>query len=382
MTAPPVPAIRVAMVSPRYAPDIGGVEEVVGQIAQRCGRYGIDADVLTTDPTRRLPRAERLNGVHVRRFPTLWDDAVYFLSPTLARWLYRNASRYDLIHVHSYHTGLGLAAAAVSRLVGLPYVVTPYYHGTGHSTVRRGLHLAYRPFGHGLLRGARAIICNSEAEAEQVRDDVGQTLPVTTVPLGIDLDQIRDADPLPMPGDRTIVLAVGRLEPYKQTANIVAALAFLPAHYQAVVIGVGPAHAALESLIAERGLTDRVDLLGSVSRAALSSWYRSADVAVSLSLQESFGLTLAEAAGAGATVIASDIPAHREVARMLPADRIMLIPPASSPEAVARAIEMAAARGTRGKVVPSVRTWDDTVRGTVEVYRAVIGTNRAPGGLE
>jgi glycosyltransferase involved in cell wall biosynthesis len=368
------------MVSPRYAPDLGGVEEVVGQIAQRCGRYGVVADVLTTDPTRRLPRSERLNGVHVRRFPTLGDDAVYFLSPRLARWLYRNASRYDFIHVHSYHTGLGLAAAAVSRLVGLPYVVTPYYHGTGHSTIRRGLHVAYRPFGHALLRGARAIICNSEAEAAQVVGDVGEALPVTTVPLGIDLDQIRSAPPLPH-GDRTVVLAVGRLEPYKQTAKVVAAMEFLPSHFQAVVIGVGPARSELESLIAERRLADRVQLLGSVSREMLSSWYRSADVAVSLSLQESFGLTLAEAGGAGATVVASDIPAHREVARMLPSDRIVLIPPASSPEAAARAIDTAAARATRGEVVPSVRTWEDTVRATVDVYREVAAPNRGPGRL-
>ena len=93
--------------------------------------FGIAADVLTTDPSGRLPEAERLASVKVRRFPTLRRDQVYFVSPLLARWLFRHGNAYDLIHVHSYHTGLGLEAASVSRLIGVPYVISPHYTALG-----------------------------------------------------------------------------------------------------------------------------------------------------------------------------------------------------------------------------------------------------------
>src|SRR5512142_2435730 len=128
MTA--LPARRIAMISPRYAPDIGGVEQNAERIARGLAARGVRLDLLTTDPTRRLPRREVLDGVDVRRFPTLAGDAVYFVSPWLARWLYRHAGEYDLLHVHSYHTALALEVAAIGRLAHVPVVVTAHYHGT------------------------------------------------------------------------------------------------------------------------------------------------------------------------------------------------------------------------------------------------------------
>ena len=67
----------IALVSPRYAPEIGGVERVVEMTARGLARRGVDVEVITTDPTGRLPRLEQRDGVTVRRFRTLANDDVY-----------------------------------------------------------------------------------------------------------------------------------------------------------------------------------------------------------------------------------------------------------------------------------------------------------------
>src|SRR5689334_13790058 len=96
----------VGMVTPRYVPEIGGVERYVEQVTLDLVRRGISVEVLTTDPTGKLPAREERDGVLVRRFRTIGNDAVYMLSPGLAFWLWRNVQRYALINAHGYHTAM------------------------------------------------------------------------------------------------------------------------------------------------------------------------------------------------------------------------------------------------------------------------------------
>ena len=59
---------------------------------------------------------------------------------------------------------VALLAAAAARRHRVPLAVTPHYHGTGHSLVRRLLHVPYRPVGAWLLRQAQMVVCVSQAE--------------------------------------------------------------------------------------------------------------------------------------------------------------------------------------------------------------------------
>jgi glycosyltransferase involved in cell wall biosynthesis len=372
------PGLRVVVVSPRYAPDIGGVEQVAERNAQGASGRGIQVEVLTTDPTGRLPRLERIGGIPVRRFPTILGDAIYFVSPRLAWWLYRRPGRYDLIHVHSYHTALALAVAAVSRLNGVPYVVTAHYHGTGHTGARRALHVLYAPLGRWMLRSARAIVCASEAEAALVRRQAGEGLPITIVPPGIEVGEIRDALPLARDTGRSIVLGVGRLEPYKQTGRLLDALPLLPGTVDVVLVGDGPARADLEAQIATRGLEGRARMLGAVPRPELLAWYRTADVLVTLSRHEAFGIVIAEAGAAGLTIVASDIPSHREVAAHLPDGQVRFVSPDCSPADLAEAVGAAVGSPPRAPGAASLPTWDDAADHIVTVYGSILSASRAP----
>ena len=145
----------IALVTHRYAPAIGGDERVVEQLACGLTRRGIAVEVITTDPTRQLPLLEQRDGVLVRRFPTLANDSTYYVAPRLAAWLKRNAARFALIHAHSYHTALAPQAALAAWGAGIPLLLSPYFHGGGHTPLRQALHMPYRLAGHWMVRQAR-----------------------------------------------------------------------------------------------------------------------------------------------------------------------------------------------------------------------------------
>jgi glycosyltransferase involved in cell wall biosynthesis len=369
--------LPVALVSPLYPPATGGVERHVERLAQGLRDRGVPIEVVTTDPTARDPSVDTVEGIVVRRFPTIRDDRVYFPSPLLARWLGHHAGRYALLHGHNLHTLVPMAAAWASRSTGTPLILTPHWHGTGHTSLRRLLHVPYRPVAGAVVRRSSALLANSAGEAALLRRDFGERLAISVIPPGIDLPAAMSFDgaetvPVGEPGATTI-LSVGRLETYKGIERLVAAMTLLPAATRLVVIGQGSARDAIAGAVAAAGLEERVMLRGRVPDDELHAWYGRADLFVSLSAHEAFGLTVLEAAAAGLPVVASDIPAHRESRSFLPDDRITLVPADGGPQAVAHAITSALGQGRAtdqtGWTLP---TWDGLVDAVVAAYRRVL----------
>jgi glycosyltransferase involved in cell wall biosynthesis len=367
-------ARRVALVAPRYAPQIGGVERVVEMQARELTRRGLTVEVITTDPTRSLKPVEERDGVLVRRFPTVANDSVYFVSPWLGTWLTAHAADYAVVHAHSYHTPLALQASIASRRARVPFVLTSHYHGTGHTRLRRWLHRPYRPLGAWLLHTAAWVLCVSAVEQVLLKQHFGERLRTLVTPNAIDtaeLSYARSAE-RPRPGATGLeLLAIGRLDTYKQPERLIAALPYLPPDARLMIVGEGPARPSLQRVATMLGVADRVHLLGHQSRAALLERYRGADVFASLSRNESFGLAVLEAAVAGLPVVASDIPAHREVAGYTAPDRVTLISPDSTPRALAEAVLDAAWRGRADNVQGwPLPTWDQHADLLLGCYRS------------
>jgi glycosyltransferase involved in cell wall biosynthesis len=139
-----------------------------------------------------------------------------------------------------------------------------------------------------------------------------------------------------------------------------------------VVIGNGPARADLEEQVARLGLQERVAFLGAVPREDLHRWFRTASVFVSLSEHEAFGITLLEAAVGGAGIVASDIPAHREVSAYVPDAAISLIAPDSSASSIAMAILETRRTSVEAPESPGVPVWSQTVDRTLEAYERAL----------
>ncbi|WP_070988363.1 glycosyltransferase [Halofilum ochraceum] len=105
-----------------------------------------------------------------------------------------------------------------------------------------------------------------------------------------------------------VILGIGRLEPQKDFALLVRAFARLRAQRRCrlLILGEGSQRSVLESLAAELGVADDVDLPGQVSSAI--PYLRGAALFALSSRWEGFGIVLAEALAAGTPVVATDCP--------------------------------------------------------------------------
>lgn len=139
---------------------------------------------------------------------------------------------------------------------------------------------------------------------------------------------------------RPTVLSVARLYPRKRLGDLLEAAAALRsriAGLQVRIVGEGPESARLRARHAGLGLGDTVVFLGAIPRAALAVEYKHAHCFCLPSVQEGFGLVLAEAMAAGLPVVACRAGAVPEVV----ADREsgLLVGP-GRPGELAAAVEM------------------------------------------
>jgi glycosyltransferase involved in cell wall biosynthesis len=358
-------ARTVALVTHRFRPQIGGVEVHVAALARRLQAHGWRPEVLTEAPM--AGREVDADGVVVRRFARPLDGSPYTTAPGLWAHLRRHAGDYDLVHAHNFHAFPALAAAA---LVTGPLVLTPHYHGLGTSRLGRVLHRPYRPLGRRVVARADAIVCVSRAEAAHFTRDFPGARP-RIVSNGVDVDSLRPCAP-----GGPVVLATGRLHPHKRLDRVLDAFARVPEPARLVVLGDGPAGPELRRRAAVLGLASRVAFEGVVPRAELERRLRTAAAYVSLSEQEAFGIGVAEAAAAGAAVVASDIAAHREIAAMAP-QAFDLVPAEADPALVAARLERALATRPAADAAAGIPSWDEVAARTVEVYEEALARRAA-----
>jgi glycosyltransferase involved in cell wall biosynthesis len=258
-----------------------------------------------------------------------------------------------------------------SRAVNVPFVFTPIYHGEGHTALARVVHVPYRAVTPGLMSRCRSIICCSGAERDLLLADFPSCIDRTVViPPAIGDPKSFDVEPFDVPG--RVVLSTGRLDAYKHVDKTIRAVGRLDPSVHLVVTGDGPARGSLEEVARAGNLAGRVEFLGRVSDGDLRRWQRTAGVVVSLSTHESFGLSLAEALAAGASVVASDIPAHREMAELV-GGPVTWVRAEDGDEDVARAISSALASSRQGRTAFVPRSWSDVGVEHMSIYEKVLG---------
>ena len=351
---------RVAVLSPRFPPDAGGVEEYAAWVARSLRAAGHDVTVVTTG--RRAGR-EVHRGIPVVRLRSWLTLSNTPLNPLWWWQLRRLLRRLDVDVVNAHAPVPGLADLAAYRSPA-PVVLT-YHAGSlvkgGHPVdpLLRAYerHLLPRVFAR-----CRALIAVSPVSLAHA------TGRAHLVPPGVDAELF--SPPAPGAVREPRVLYVGRVERtsrWKGLQVLVDALPRLRALVPEVrleVVGDGDDVETLQKQAAERGVADLVDWRGRVEHDRLPAHYRRAGVTVlpSLTEAESFGMALAEAIACGCPVVGSAVGGIPFVVR--DGEDGLLVPP-GDPDALADAL--AAVLGGDHRPGPSRWDWRRQVETTVRV---------------
>lgn len=217
----------------------------------------------------------------------------------------------DLIHAH-WTVPQGLVAIIARAMVARD---KPAILCTSHGTDLLGLNgNGWRWIQNKVIRGVDKLTVVSEVLSMRARDMSGRR-DIRIIPMGVDLEQGFAPDGESIRRSQEI-LFVGRLTETKGVQYLIEAMpAVMHRHagVQLTIIGDGPQRESLEGMAERLGIGKDVRFLGAVENAALKQFYREATLMVSPSLSEGFGLTLVEAMGCACPVLATDLPATREI---------------------------------------------------------------------
>jgi len=299
-------AMKIAQVCLTYYPHIGGVETHVKEISERLVKKGYEVKILATYPSERLPKEEEMSGVKIKRFKSFAPNKVYNL-PYPNMLLDLSKEQADIIHAHNIHAPTTFTAYIAHSLHKKPkFVVSPFYHGKGHTKLAQMLWVPYRPLAKKILKNADGIVVNSRAQRALIERTFKPLSKIFVVNDGVNLIEIKNAKPFTLDENRRILLYVGRLEKYKNVHITMASMKYLPENYHFYIIGRGQFKPFLEKRVQSLGLRSRVHLLGFQSDEVVHRWFKTAHVFVHLSAVESFGMTCIESLAAGTPVIAND----------------------------------------------------------------------------
>jgi glycosyltransferase involved in cell wall biosynthesis len=153
---------------------------------------------------------------------------------------------------------------------------------------------------------------------------------------GVDLDRFRPMDRVParrrLGVEGPLIVTPGNLVPLKGQRLAIEAVAELPGT-TLLIAGEGPERAALEALIAARGLGSRARLLGSVSPEAMPGLLAAADLILLPSEREGLANVWVESLASGTPILIADVGGAREVLDRPEAGRLV----AREPQAIAAA---------------------------------------------
>ena len=330
---PDLRGAKVLQLTQRFPPAIGGVERHVERLATELYRAGAHVEVVTTDLARDRPFERQLTLGAGGMFPIRRHRAVRWVQlphglGIAAPGMFVDAwrSQPEVVHAHAFGyfpTWVGRLLRATRRT---PLVITPHSHdGTG--TVLSRLYASVTSWA--VLRAADRVIALTRGEAERLAKWGIERDRVRVIPNGIDLDEfparagVRRASPHP------IVLYVGRMYPeQKGLDTLIPAFAALSGagSVELRLIGEDWGGISLVRRLAKaQGVTDRVRILGPLSRAEVLSEYASASAFVLPSHFDSSPFVLLEAMASGLPIVATRVGGVPEV--VVEGATALLVPP-------------------------------------------------------
>lgn len=301
--------LRALQIGKYYPPDEGGVETVTRDLAEGLAHHGVQSDVLCFSRQSKYPPLNE--KITVYRSQTLLRIANKSVSVDYVNQVRRLSGQYDVGLLHMPNP---IGMLACNWFWRKPLVLLWHSDIVTYARIR------------GLLRGAELHLAKSAAAV------------IAPTPAHVDGSYLADMlrpksviGPYPFSDSRLknatgahaaaslaqafargrkIILAVGRLVPYKGFDVLIKAARMLDSNAVICIAGRGPLLSQLQEQIVACQLQDTVLMLGRVEENDLRELYEHVHVVTmpSVTRAEMYGMTQVEAMSFGKPVVSTDIP--------------------------------------------------------------------------
>ncbi len=275
---------------------LGGSSVVIENLANQLSKNGVDVTIA---------------AIKYNKVPKKDNYTVTKLPVCNLKKLKGFLDSFDVIHNHHSITNF-LALATHTPFIYHYHGAPDIYHNYPIWLSSRARALISVKITH---QSFKAIIAVSETGAKEIKPYIN-TNNVSIVYNGVDTRVFNPQHDGIFREGTPQFLFVGNLSQHKNVKEIVFGLQEVLKTYpnaKLQIIGVGSKYYHLKRLVEEFGLKNEIHMIGFVSDYELPYYYASCDVYVSTSRWENFGMPLLEAMASGKPIVASSIPAHKEI---------------------------------------------------------------------
>ena len=312
--------MKILVLIHEFPPVGGGGGRVAQDIAIGLAARGHEIRVLTAH-LEGLPLIETVEGVCVERIPLkrkaafraeFAEMARYDLAAFQAGLKIIREWQPDLIHAH-FAVPAGAAAFALSKLTGVPYVLTVHLGdvpGAVPEKTDRWFKWIF-PFTPSIWRSAAKVVAVSEFTRQMALRHYD--VPVEVIPNGVELAAL----PAHQPSGRVPHLVfAGRFVETKNPEHLVRALSRLQdLPWTCAMLGDGPLLESVRETVAGSGLTSRFSMPGWVTPEQVSSQFARSDILILPSRSEGLSVVGVQALGMGLAMVLSDAGGNLELVR-------------------------------------------------------------------
>jgi glycosyltransferase involved in cell wall biosynthesis len=291
-----------------YYPYRGGIESVTASLARGASILGHNVSVVCFNNTL-VENEQFIDGVYVFRSPI---SLLIASQPLGYKYFYKCLFMMDGADIVHLHTPNMLGAIAVLFIPKNKNLIV-HWHS---DVINKGIFgLLLRPLEYLLLRRADIIVATTAIYAEASRTLLPFINKTAIVPIGVPDPNVKlfnsqlNCELEKKISGRKIILSIGRLVPYKGFSLLIEAIKYLSEDTVIVIVGTGPLLTELQLAISNRGVQDRVLLVGKLSDSELRALFMCAKLYClpSINRAEAFGVVLLEAMAYGLPIVASEI---------------------------------------------------------------------------
>lgn len=283
----------------------GGAEHLMVDLLPRLRDLDNEVELLLFDGTR-TPFYKQVEEIGITIHSLGNGGNVY--NPLNIFKLIKYIRKYDIVHAHLTACQLFTPIAKLLSFSRTSLVTTEH-----NATNRRRGNWLLKSIDRWMYARYDCIISIAQQTYDNLVKHIGRADRVEIIYNGVDVSKFLLPVKQVALDDNHVVTMVAAFREQKDQDTLIKAIADLPDNYHLRIVGDGPRRAILENLVAEMGLSERVEFLG--IRTDIPDLLRQSDINVLSSHWEGLSLSSIEGMASGRPFIASDVDGLREIVK-------------------------------------------------------------------